>query len=611
VLTAVSQLGTAQSQSAPTDATSRPVPAGSVPSYGYAGDYEMSSGAAIASVGPAQEANDTLPAYTVATSYAEAEGGGFVIDTANPLGAKVAAAFLPISDTEWQDVVNDQAGILIGNPTIGQDATGRYVQFDGIDDIIDMGRSYSRGPDAPMSGLANVGNGTHSMVGLYDWDAASPAGNICAERDGTSSEGSVFQHVVGGDTAIFRGGATNILYASGITSGIRFVGYSRHGTDSRVDGYIDGIPQNLGGTLSNFGSPVEVNLSFGGYWNGYPVSSHHTRYRGKLYLMLMFNEALDDDEQGPLATNPWQVFRAPATDMTIAADAVESPVTLGDDATVVFNVSNLSSFDATGVLTEVELPGAVEFVSAEASAGSCSGSADIQSCEIGTIPGGGTATVTVVATAIETGEASFNARVFADADDNTANDSATAALSIVEAVERVDLVVDSLPATQVRLNESANIRAGVDNRSTVNATAVELVISLDPGLRADSATWSLGPCTLTPREVECMSDSLAAQGSATFELNVTGTVTGSPTYTVSVSAAEEELNVTDNIQSGTVTVDAAPAPVVVDSGGGSIGLLSLWLMSFAAFLARYPHVVKIRRGFGGPDVVPQGQACKA
>ena len=528
-------------------------------------------------------------AFIAAGSYAEAEAGGFVIDTTNPLGAKVAAAFLPVSNTEWHDVVNNQAGTLIGNPTIGQDATGRYVQFDGVDDIIDMGRSYSHGPNPPMGGLAHVGNGTHSMVGLYDWDTESPGGNICAERDGTSSEGSVFQHLADGDTAIFRGGTTNTLYANGITSGIRVVGYSRHGTDARVDGYIDGVPQNLGGTLSNWGSDVEVNLSFGGYWDGYPVSSDVARYRGKLYLMLMFNEALDDDEQAPLAANPWQIFRAPATDMTITADAIESPVKLGDDATVVFNVSNLGTIDATNVLTAVELPEAVALVSIESSAGTCSGDAGNQSCEIGTIPAGGTRTVTVIATAVDTGEALFNASVFSDADDNAANDSVAVSLTIAA----VDLVVGTLPATEVGLNQSANIRAGMDNRSTLDASDVELVISLGQGLRAVSATWSLGACTLVPQQIECLSDDFAAQGSATVDFDVMGTATGPQGYTVSVSAAEEDFNITDNSRNGTVMVNA-PAVPGESGGGGSIGLLFLWLMSFATFLGQ--RGVSGRRG---------------
>jgi hypothetical protein len=256
-------------------------------------------------------------------------------------------------------------------------------------------------------------------------------------------------------------------------------------------------------------------------------------------------------------------------------------VKLGDDATVVFNVSNLGTFDATNVVTEVELPEAVALVSIESSAGTCSSGAGNLRCEIGTVPAGSTRTVTVIATAIDTGEAPFNAWVFADADDNAANDNVAVSLTIVEAV---DLVVGILPATEVGLNRSANIRAGMDNRSTLDASDVELVISLGQGLRADSATWSLGSCTLVPQQIECVSDNFAAQSSATVVFNVTGTATGPQSYTVSVSSAEEDFDTADNSRNGTVTVNGE------SGGGGSIGLLFLWLMSFAAFLARYRHL---------------------
>jgi hypothetical protein len=251
-------------------------------------------------------------------------------------------------------------------------------------------------------------------------------------------------------------------------------------------------------------------------------------------------------------------------------------------------VSNLGTVDATNVLTEVELPEAVALASIESTAGNCSGDAGNQSCEIGTIPAGSTRTVTVIATAIDTGEALFNAWVFSDVDDNAANDSVAVSLTIAA----VDLVVGTLPVTEVGLNQRANIRAGMDNRSTLDASDVEFVISLGQGLRAVSATWSLGSCTVVPQQMKCVSDNFAAQGSAAVDFDVMGTATGPQSYTVSVSAAEEDFDITDNSRNGTVIVNA-PAVPGESGGGGSVGLLFLWLMSFAALLARYHHVVKM------------------
>jgi hypothetical protein len=186
----------------------------------------------------------------------------------------------------------------------------------------------------------------------------------------------------------------------------------------------------------------------------------------------------------------------------------------------------------------------------------------------------------VTATATSVGDAPFSASVVADADDNPDNDSTVANLTIVEPV---DLSVNTLPATQVGLNRSTTIRAGMDNRSALNATGIELSISLGQGLRADSASWSLGSCTVAAQRIDCETDNFAAQGSATVDFAITGTATGAQTYTVSMTSAEVDANTADNSRNGTVTVNAATSDASSGGGGGgSASPLFLWLLTFAA-----------------------------
>lgn len=254
-----------------------------------------------------------------ATSYAEAEAGGFTLSGTNALAAKIAAALLPISDTEWHDVVNDIAGTLLGSPTIGQEgATGnavagaRYVDFDGINDLIDMGQSYTQATPplvSPISNMVNV-NGEHSMVFVKDWDTGDAITHVvCAERD-ASSGASIFTHHHGGVNATMRSESSNRLYADGITSGLRIIGYSRYATASVLDGYIDGVEDGLGQTFSNPNNVDEINLTVGGFLE---VGVETNLMIGKLYLIWMFNEALDDAEHASLASNIWQVFVAGET----------------------------------------------------------------------------------------------------------------------------------------------------------------------------------------------------------------------------------------------------------------------------------------------------------
>ena len=286
----------------------------------------------------------------------------------------------------------------------------------------------------------------------------------------------------------------------------------------------------------------------------------------------------------PRIANAGCITELPTVDMSISSSDGGSTVKLGDDVAVTFDVRNVGTVEATDVTSEVAIPDRMTFVSAESSAGTCTSGAGRVNCQLGTVAGGSNRSVTITATAASVGNASFDASVFAEADDNPGNDSTAVTLTIVEAV---DLSVNTLPATQVGLNQSTTIRVGMDNRSTLGATGVELAISLGQGLRADSATWLLGSCSVAAQRIDCESDDFAAQGSATVDFAVTGTTAGAQSYTVSLSSTEVDANTVDNSRTGTVTVNAASSDVSSGGGGGgSVGLLFLWLLSFTAILAR-------------------------
>jgi uncharacterized repeat protein (TIGR01451 family) len=295
----------------------------------------------------------------------------------------------------------------------------------------------------------------------------------------------------------------------------------------------------------------------------------------------------------PRIANAACITALPTVDMTVSSAGSGSPVHLGNNVTVTFDVSNLGTVAATNVMVEVGLPEKVAFVSVESSVGSCSSGAGNVNCQLGTIEGGSNRTVTVTATTLETGEAPFNAWVFADVDNNAGNDEVAVPLTIIEVV---DLVVNTLPITQVGVNQSTSISADLDNLSTLNATGVELSISFGQGLRADSATWSLGSCIVSAQRIDCESDNFAAQGSATVDFAVTGTAAGVQSYTVALSSTEEDANTADNSRNGTVTVTAATSDASSGGGGGggSAGPLFLWLLTFAAILARIAQVTAPR-----------------
>ena len=56
----------------------------------------------------------------------------------------------------------------------------------------------------------------------------------------------------------------------------------------------------------------------------------------------------------------------------------------------------------------------------------------------------------------------------------------------------VNLVLATPTAAQVTIDQSRSISTTVDNTSTLAASGAQMSVTLDDGLRADSATWSIG-----------------------------------------------------------------------------------------------------------------------
>jgi hypothetical protein len=122
----------------------------------------------------------------------------------------------------------------------------------------------------------------------------------------------------------------------------------------------------------------------------------------------------------------------------------------------------------------------------------------------------------------------------------------------------------------------------LDNLSILDATAVTLSISLDSGLRADNASWSIGTCTVTDRQVDCQAASFANQSSSTMNVGVTGITAGTRSFTVTLSSNEADADTANNTVNGSVRVNDPND----DGGGGATGLPFLCLLGVAAIFRR-------------------------
>jgi uncharacterized repeat protein (TIGR01451 family) len=121
----------------------------------------------------------------------------------------------------------------------------------------------------------------------------------------------------------------------------------------------------------------------------------------------------------------------PHVDLALAKTASPEPAIIGSNLTWTLAIANIGNLDAPGVTVTDALPARVTFVMALSSQGTCSNDAGTITCTMGTITGGQTGTVTIVATANTTGVITNRASVSTtDNDSNPANNTATAITAV-------------------------------------------------------------------------------------------------------------------------------------------------------------------------------------
>lgn len=161
----------------------------------------------------------------------------------------------------------------------------------------------------------------------------------------------------------------------------------------------------------------------------------------------------------------------PSTDLAVA-NGGPGTAAEGDSIKYTFTVANVGSNLATGVVLSDALDANLRFVSATASQGTYSQSGGVVTYDLGSIPAGGNATLTVTAQALEDGLLANTASVTSTSgDSNPGNNSASASTSVAEA----PLVVSAPITTTSRKLSNATVAtfthaAGVEPVSAFTAT---------------------------------------------------------------------------------------------------------------------------------------------
>ncbi|HZQ75790.1 MAG TPA: DUF11 domain-containing protein [Acidimicrobiia bacterium] len=121
-----------------------------------------------------------------------------------------------------------------------------------------------------------------------------------------------------------------------------------------------------------------------------------------------------------------------AADISVANSVDKATAASGDNLTYTITVANAGPSVALGSHLSDQLPDGAQFLSASASQGSCAGSATDVACELGDLASGGSATVTVVARAVNAGPATNTAYVTSRMYDANTGDNQSAVTTDVQ-----------------------------------------------------------------------------------------------------------------------------------------------------------------------------------
>jgi hypothetical protein len=246
-------------------------------------------------------------------------------------------------------------------------------------------------------------------------------------------------------------------------------------------------------------------------------------------------------------------------DVAIEELGQAEPILFGDTATLRYNVLNIGSAAAEDVTVSIPLAGQA-LVSIAATVGTCSGGGDAAQCSLGRVGPGDGATVTLEVVPDRTGTPGYEATVTATADENPANDAATATVSVAPVA---DMTVTA-PGATVLVDRSVTIVPTVRNAGAQSASEITVTITPGAGLRVDGVRWPQGVCSTVDNVVTCEAASLPVTSSE-ISVDVTGVSVGDKSYAVEVASATADTNAANNRATGSVRVNAT-APT---TGGGS------------------------------------------
>jgi uncharacterized repeat protein (TIGR01451 family) len=192
---------------------------------------------------------------------------------------------------------------------------------------------------------------------------------------------------------------------------------------------------------------------------------------------------------------------AAQADLSISQTDSPDPVLAGQRLTYDIRVRNDGPATATGVSVLDELDPRVRFESATTSRGACAHASGVVRCDLGNIPTGESAAITVRVTPTQQGDVAARATVQANEPDADASDNVSRVLTKVNPAADLSVTLTDTP-DPVRVRDRLTYRAEVANAGP-SSGAADLTVNLPGGVRLLSVSAPGGDCRVDRGTVLC------------------------------------------------------------------------------------------------------------
>jgi hypothetical protein len=287
-------------------------------------------------------------------------------------------------------------------------------------------------------------------------------------------------------------------------------------------------------------------------------------------------------ERDPISSDNSQsiaVASGQVADMGVTWGSNTNAVDRGGSVTLTATVINNGPSSSSASQLVLELPGLT--VQSMTPGGACAQQANTLTCNLGPIAFAQRSEIQVQAVAASPGFLETTARITgADTDENAANDFKT---NIITSRPLADASVEvSAGAGTATVGQNFQFTAIVRNAGP-DAAPATLSVNLTGGTITSIAS-NTGACNVTGGVAQCALNPIAANGSASANINVTPGTAGTMTASATVVLGGTDGAAGNNSANTSVTVAAAassPPPANNGGGGGRFEWLGLALLALA------------------------------